>query len=371
MKIGIPKEIKNSEHRVALTPSGVNHLVERGHTVLVEASAGVGSGIQDEHYRAAGATIVGSAAEAWGEAELVCKVKEPIASEYAYLRDDLTLFTYLHLAADRPLTDALLEHGTTGIAYETVQLPQGGLPLLAPMSEVAGRLAPIAGAGALAKHLGGSGILLPGVPGVPPAKVTVIGAGIAGGHALQVAVGMRAEVTVLDISLPRLVRIDAEFGGRVRTVASSSYAIAEAVCESDLIIGAVLLPGARAPHLVSNALVAQAKPGSVLVDNSVVQGGCFEDTPPTTHHEPTYRVHDSIFYAVANMPGAFPVTSTHALTNATLPYLTALADFGWVEALRRDQAFAGGLNTTGGTLTNRGVGEAWSINYRDPAEIIA
>ena len=278
MKVGIPSEVKNREYRVALTPAGVHHLVGSGHDVLVQAGAGMGSAISDDDYRAAGAAVVGDAAEVWARSELVCKVKEPVASEYGYLRDDLVLFTYLHLAADRPATDALLAAGTTSIAYETVQLPDGSLPLLAPMSEVAGRLSTQVGAYHLMKNEGGSGVLLGGVPGVDAAKVVVLGGGVVGRHAAEIAVGMRADVAVLDLSLPRLREIDTVFGGRVRTVASSAYAVERELLDADLVIGAVLVTGARAPRLVSNELVSRMKPGSVLVDVAVDQGGCFEDT---------------------------------------------------------------------------------------------
>ena len=363
MRIGIPREIKNHEERVSVTPSGVNRLVAGGHEVLVETGAGVGSAIHDEQYEAAGARIVPDAATAWS-ADLVCKVKEPVAAEYGYLRDDLVLFTYLHLAADRPGTDALLTAGTTAIAYETVTLPDGSLPLLAPMSEVAGRLAAQVGAYHLMKNEGGRGVLLGGVPGVAPAKVVVIGGGVVGRQAATVAVGMRADVTMLDVSVPRLREIDAEFGGRVRTLASSAWAVERELVDADLVVGAVLVPGARAPHVVSNDLVARMRPGSVLVDVAVDQGGCFEDTHPTTHDEPTYRVHGSVFYAVANMPGAVPVTSTVALTNVTAPYLAALADRGWRRALGADPALAAGLTTHAGELCSEPVATAHGLPWR-------
>ncbi|GIG39497.1 alanine dehydrogenase [Cellulomonas phragmiteti] len=357
MQVGIPRETKNREYRVALTPAGVQHLVAAGHEVLVETDAGAGSAIDDDDYRAAGAVVVPTAADAWS-AELVCKVKEPVAGEYGYLRDDLTLFTYLHLAADRAATDALLAAGTTAIAYETVQLPDGSLPLLAPMSEVAGRLATQVGAYHLMRNEGGRGVLLGGVPGVDGAKVVVLGGGVVGTHAAQIAVGMRADVTVLDLSVPRLRELDELFGGRVRTLASSTWAIERELLDADLVIGAVLLPGARAPRLVSNELVARMRPGSVLVDVAVDQGGCFEATRATTHDDPTFLVHGSVMYCVANMPGAVPVTSTRALTNVTLPYLAALAGRGWRAAAAADPALAGGVTTHAGRLLNAGVGEA-------------
>lgn len=358
MKVGIPSEVKNREYRVAITPAGVHHLVASGHEVIVQAGAGVGSAISDEDYLAAGAAVVGDAAEVWARADLVCKVKEPVASEYGFLRDDLVLFTYLHLAADRPGTDALLAAGTTSIAYETVQLPDGTLPLLAPMSEVAGRLSTQVGAYHLMKNEGGSGVLLGGVPGVDAAKVVVLGGGVVGRHAAEIAVGMRADVAVLDLSLPRLRETDTVFGGRVRTVASSAYAVEREVLDADLVIGAVLVTGARAPRLVTNELVSRMKPGSVLVDVAVDQGGCFEDTRATTHDDPTFVVHGSVFYCVANMPGAVPVTSTRALTNVTLPYLSALADLGWEGATAALPSLGAGLTTHAGTLRNSAVAQA-------------
>ncbi len=358
MKVGIPREVKNREYRVAVTPAGVHRLSSAGHRVLVEAGAGTGSAIDDAQYVAAGAEIVPDAAEVWGSADVVCKVKEPVASEYGYLRDDLVLFTYLHLAADRPATEALLAAGTTSIAYETVRLPDGSLPLLAPMSEVAGRLATQVGAYHLMKNEGGRGVLLGGVPGVDGARVVVLGGGTVGFHAATIALGMRAEVTVLDLSVPRLRRLDVELGGAVRTVASSAWAVEEALLEADLVIGAVLVPGARAPRLVSNELVSRMRPGSVLVDVAIDQGGCFEDTRATTHDEPTYAVHGSVFYCVANMPGAVPVTSTRALTNVTMPYLGAIADRGWRAALADDPALAAGLTTHAGRLYSEPVADA-------------
>ncbi|WP_159501278.1 alanine dehydrogenase [Microbacterium sp. 18062] len=357
MRIGVPAEVKNHEYRVAVTPAGVHELVKHGHTVTVQTGAGAGSAIPDADFVAAGA-LLGDAAAAW-ENELVLKVKEPVAAEYGYLRDDLTLFTYLHLAADEPLVDALLAAGTTAIAYETVQLPDRSLPLLAPMSEVAGRLAVLAGGYHLLGSQGGRGVLLAGVPGVRPAKVTVIGGGIAGTNAIAQAVGLGADVTVLDLSLPRLRAIDDLYSGRVRTVASSAYEIDHAVLEADLVIGAVLIPGAKAPKLVSHELVLRMKPGSVLVDIAIDQGGCFEDSRPTTHDAPTYRVGDAILYCVANMPGAAAGTSTPALTNATLPYALALADKGWERAVADDAALAKGLSTVAGRIAGPGVAAAF------------
>ncbi|WP_309135000.1 alanine dehydrogenase [Cellulomonas sp.] len=370
MQIGVPRETKNREHRVAVTPAGVDRLVRAGHEVLVETGAGAGSHLPDADYERAGARVVATAAEAWS-APLVCKVKEPVPAEYGYLRDDLVLFTYLHLAADRPATDALLAAGTTAVAYETVQAPDGTLPLLAPMSEVAGRLATQVGAYHLmAGEGGGRGVLLGGVPGTAPAKVVVLGGGMVGTHATEIAVGMRADVTVLDLSVPRLRELDARFGGRVRTLASSAWAVEQELLTADLVVGAVLLPGARAPRLVSDDLVAAIRPGSVLVDVAVDQGGCFEGTHPTTHDDPTYRVHGSVFYCVANMPGAVPVTSTRALTAVTLPYLAALADRGWRAAVSDDPALAAGLTTHAGALLSSAVADAHGLRATPLATVL-
>jgi alanine dehydrogenase len=353
MRIGVPAEVKNHEYRVAVTPAGVHELVQHGHSVTVQAGAGAGSAIPDADFVAAGA-MLGTVDEAWA-ADLVLKVKEPVASEYAYLRPDLTLFTYLHLAADEPLVDALLAAGTTAIAYETVQLPDRSLPLLAPMSEVAGRMAVLAGGYHLLGSQGGRGVLLAGVPGVRAAQVAVIGGGMAGANAVAQAVGLGADVTVLDLSLPRLREIDDLYRGRVRTVASSAYEIERALLDADLVIGAVLIPGAKAPKLVSHDLVTRMKPGSVLVDIAIDQGGCFEDSRPTTHDAPTFRVGEAILYCVANMPGAAAGTSTPALTNATLPYALALADKGAQRAVADDPSLALGLSTVGGRLANANV----------------
>ncbi|MDZ5620087.1 alanine dehydrogenase [Nocardioides bizhenqiangii] len=371
MRVGVPKEVKNHEYRVAITPIGVNELVAHGHEVFIEAGAGAGSGIPDEEYAAAGASLLPSADEVWGTAEMVLKVKEPIAEEYHRMRPGLVLFTYLHLAADKPLTEELIKREVTAIAYETVQLPSGGLPLLYPMSEVAGCLAPQVGAHSLLKAQGGRGVLLGGVGGVANAKVVVIGAGVAGQNAANIALGMGADVTLLDTDLDKLRMSFWRYNNRVHGLASSKLAIEEQVKQADLVIGAVLIPGAAAPKLVSNALVAQMKPGSVLVDIAVDQGGCFEDTRPTTHADPTFPVHNSIFYCVANMPGAVPNTSTYALTNATLPYAVALADKGWQQACRGDHSLALGLNTHGGRLTNAPVGEAVGIESVELAEALA
>jgi alanine dehydrogenase len=362
VKVGVPKEVKNHEYRVAITPVGAHELTEHGHEVFVEKGAGAGSQIMDEEYVAAGAKILDSADEVWGNAEMVLKVKEPVAEEYHRLREGLTLFTYLHLAADKPLTEELVAKKTTAIAYETVQLPSGSLPLLYPMSEVAGCLAPQVGAHSLMKAQGGRGVLLGGVGGVANAKVVVIGAGVAGQNAANIALGMGADVTLLDTDLDKLRMSFWRYNNRVHGLASSALAIRQQVTEADLVIGAVLIPGAKAPKLVSNELVSRMKPGSVLVDIAVDQGGCFEDTRPTTHADPTYEVHNSVFYCVANMPGAVPNTSTYALTNATMPYTVALADKGWQQACRDDHSLALGLNTHAGQLTNAPVGEAVGID---------
>ncbi|MFD9670148.1 alanine dehydrogenase [Rhodococcus sp. NPDC059968] len=358
MKIGIPREIKNHEYRVAITPAGVHELVGRGHEVVIESGAGVGSSFADEDFKAAGAQILSSAVAVWGSTELLLKVKEPIAEEYARLRKDQVLFTYLHLAASKDCTDALLASRTTSIAYETVTAADGSLPLLAPMSEVAGRLAPLAGAYHLMRHGGGRGVLMGGVPGVRPAKVVVIGAGVSGKNAIAIAYGMQADVTVLDLSIARLREIDALYSGQVKTITSNSLELEQAVQGADLVIGAVLVPGAKAPTLVSNTLVSRMKPGSVLVDIAIDQGGCFEDSRPTTHAEPTYQVHDSVFYCVANMPVAVPRTSTYALTNATLPYVVALAEQGWEQATATVPGLVNVLSTHQGKLLSAEVAHA-------------
>ena len=364
MKVGVPKEVKNHEYRVAITPIGVHELTSHGHEVYIQKDAGVGSSIEDSEYVAAGATIVPTAEAAWGtdgDIDMVLKVKEPVAEEYSRMREGLTLFTYLHLAADKPLTEELLKRKVTGIAYETVQLPSGGLPLLYPMSEVAGCLAPQVGAYSLMKAQGGRGVLMGGVGGVANAKVVIIGAGVSGQNAANIALGMGADVTLLDTDLDKLRMSFWRYNNRVHGLASSRLTLEQQVIEADLVIGAVLIPGAAAPKLVSNELVSRMKPGSVLVDIAVDQGGCFEDTHATTHADPTYPVHNSIFYCVANMPGAVPNTSTYALTNATMPYAVALADKGWQQACRDDHSLALGLNTHAGSLTNGPVGEAVGI----------
>ena len=354
MLVGVPKEIKNSESRVALTPEGVSEFIRAGHQVVVEANAGVGSAIEDRDYLAAGAQIEPSADKIWNTADLILKVKEPIEVEYPRLRSGQILFTYLHLAASKSCTDALISSGTTAIAYETVEV-NGSLPLLAPMSEVAGRLATQVGASALQKPNGGRGVLLGGVPGVAPGRVLVIGGGVAGLNAAVVAMGMGADVTILDRSLSRLAYIDTMYQGRIKTLASSFHTIDREVRAADLVIGAVLVHGAKAPKLVTNGQVKAMKPGAVLVDIAIDQGGCFEDSQATTHAEPTYRVHDALFYCVANMPGAVPVASTYALTNATLPYALSLANNGWELACQKDPALAKGLNVHAGKIIYEAV----------------
>src|SRR6266704_1304334 len=358
MRIGIPAEVKNHEYRVAITPAGVRELVLNGHEIFVQAGAGTGSSITDAEYQAAGAQVLRTADDVWGTGDLILKVKEPIAEEYGRMRAGQVLFTYLHLAADKRLTEELLARKVTGIAYETVQTPDGALPLLAPMSEVAGRLAPQVGAATLMKAEGGRGVLMGGVPGVYAAKVVVIGAGVSGLNAAAIAVGMQAEVLPLDLNIDRLRAVDQIYRGQIQTVASNAFEIERAVLGADLVIGAVLIPGAKAPTLVTNELVSRMKPGSVLVDISIDQGGCFEDSHPTTHADPTYKVHESMFYCVANMPGDVPHTSAYALPNVTLPYAVELANRGWQAALRGDPALALGLNTHDGAVTNAAVAEA-------------
>ncbi len=370
VKVGIPREVKNHEYRVAITPAGVHELSRHGHDVFIETGAGLGSSITDEEFAHAGAKILGSADEVWGTGDLILKVKEPIAEEHHRMREGQTLFTYLHLAASKECTDALIDRKVTGIAYETVELADHTLPLLAPMSEVAGRLAPQAGAYYLMRAAGGRGVLMGGVPGVRPANVVVIGGGVSGQNATTIALGMQADVTLLDKSINKLRQLDAIYQGKLTTVASNSFEIEKAVLEADLVIGAVLVPGAKAPKLVTNEMVARMKPGSVLVDISIDQGGCFEDSRPTTHADPVYKVHNSVFYCVANMPGAVPHTSTYALTNVTLPYAVELANRGWREALKRDNALALGLNTFDGHVTYGPVAEAHGMPHVELASVL-
>jgi alanine dehydrogenase len=371
VKVAIPREVKNNEFRVAITPSGVHELTRHGHDVFVEHDAGVGSSIVDDDYVAAGAKILPDADATWAEGDLVLKVKEPVAQEYHRMREGQVLFTYLHLAADAPLTKELTRRKITAIAYETVELPDRSLPLLAPMSEVAGRLAPQVGAHTLMRAQGGRGVLMGGVSGVYAAKVVVIGAGVSGMNAAAIALGMQAEVLLLDRDISKLRHADAIYQGHCQTVASNAYEVERAVVDADLVIGAVLVPGAKAPTLVTNEQVSRMKPGSVLVDISIDQGGCFEDSHPTTHADPTYRVHDSVFYCVANMPGAVPHTSTYALTNVTLPYAVELADRGWRDALRHDHALGLGLNTHDGSVVYGPVAQAHGLEHVALDEVLS
>ena len=371
MLLGVPKEIKVHEYRVGLTPASVREAVEHGHEVLLQSGAGLGIGAEDDDYVRAGARIVADAAEVFAKAELIVKVKEPLAVERAQMRAGQVLFTYLHLAPDPEQCRDLMARGSVCIAYETVTQPGGGLPLLAPMSEVAGRMALQAGAHCLEKTYGGLGMLPGGVPGVPPAKVTILGAGTVGANAVRVAVGMGAQVAVLDRDIHRLRALDAEYGGRVTTVFSTRDTIERHVLNADLVIGAVLVPGAQAPKLVGRELVARMRPGAVLVDVAIDQGGCFETSHPTTHAEPTF-VHDGVIhYCVANMPGAVPRTSALALNNATLPYLLALADRGWVRALGNDPGLLNGLNVLRGRVTHRAVAEALGHDYHPAGDLLA
>ena len=372
MIIGVPSEIKTDEWRVALTPAGVRELSSAGHTVLVQRGAGDGSAMPDADYVRTGAKIVDDADDVWSSADLVCKVKEPVPEEFHRLaaRSDQTLFTYLHLAASRECTDALLAAGNAAIAYETVRKKDNTLPLLAPMSEVAGRMAPLMGAHHLMRPGGGRGVLVSGAPGVRCARVVVLGAGVAGFAAATIAVGMHSEVFVLDRNLDRLREVDHHFRGELETIASSEHAIEETCLDADIVIGAVLVVGARAPHLVSDALVEQMRHGSVLVDIAVDQGGCFESTRPTTHSDPTFEAHGSVFYCVANMPGAVPHTSTHALANATLPYVMRIADKGWQRAVEADQALAEGVNVVDGKIVFKPVADAHDLAYTPLAEVL-
>ena len=370
MRVGIPTEVKNNEFRVAITPSGIAELARRGHEVLVQSGAGEGSAITDSDVKAAGAQVVSTADEVWADADLILKVKEPMPQEYSRMRSGQMLFTYLHLAASRSCTEALLASGTTSIAYETVQTADGTLRLLAPMSEVAGRLSAQVGAYHLLRTHGGRGVLMGGVPGVEPAAVVVIGAGTAGYNAARVAHGMGAAVTIFDIDIDTLREVDHAFSGQVQTRYSTALELEAAVKRADLVIGAVLLPGGKAPTLVSNSLVAHMHPGAVLVDIAIDQGGCFEDSRPTTHDEPTFAVHETLFYCVANMPAAVPATSTVALTNATLPYVIDLADKGWRAACMSNPALAKGLSTHDGALLCQRVAADLALPFTDPVAML-
>lgn len=363
LRIGVPAEIKDHEYRVAITPPGVDELTRAGHQVLIERGAGLGSAIPDAEYVAAGAKMLERAEEVWEEADLLLKVKEPIEAEYPLLRQDQVLFTYLHLAASKACTLALAAAGTTALAYETVQRPDGVLPLLYPMSEVAGRMAPQVGAHYLERSAGGRGVLMGGVSGAHDAVVVILGAGVSGMNAAAVAVGMGGRTIMLDRDIDKLRRLDRLYQGRLQTVASNSYEVESAVLAADLVIGAVLIPGAKAPKLVTNELVGRMKPGAVLVDIAVDQGGCFESTRPTTHSDPVFPVHDTTFYCVANMPGAVPRTSTYALTNVTLPYVLEIARVGVVEAVRRDPTLAGGVNVARGHVTYAAIAQAHGLDY--------
>ncbi len=371
MIIGVPREIKDSEARVSVIPAGVKMLTDAGHKVLVETHAGAQSGFPDHEYQDAGAEIVGDVGHVWGNSDIVVKVKEPIEPEYAFFRDGLVLFTYLHLAPLPGLTDQLLKTKVIGIAYETVRDKQGTLPLLTPMSEVAGRMSVQVGAAYLEREHGGRGILLGGVPGVPPAHVTIVGGGIVGTNAARIALGFGAKVTLVDMNLNRLREIDDIFNGRVYTLSSNSYNLAHATREADLVIGAVLIPGATAPKIVTRAMVSKMKKGAVIVDVAIDQGGCVETARPTSHSDPSYTVDGVVHYCVTNMPGAVPHTSTLALTNATFPYLLRIANLGTREALKQDPGLAEGLNTWMGTLTHRGVGESQNKQWTAPAKVIA
>jgi alanine dehydrogenase len=364
MRIGVPREIKVHEYRVGLVPAGVRELTSAGHRVLIETGAGNGIGVDDAQYRAAGAAIAAGAAEVFQGADLVVKVKEPQPAECAMLRAGQVLFTYLHLAADPEQARGLMKSGATAIAYETVTGPKGTLPLLTPMSEVAGRMSIQVGAASLQKAAGGFGILLGGVPGVPPARVVILGGGVSGTHAAEMAVGLRADVTVVDRSVERLRELSTQFGAAIQTAYSTTETIERLVTNADLVIGAVLVAGGAAPKLVTRAMVKTMKPGAVLVDISIDQGGCFETSHPTTHADPTFVVEGVVHYCVANMPGAVPRTSTLALTNATLPYVRSLADLGWQAAFKRDPGLAAGLNVHAGEITHEVVARALGLKAR-------
>jgi alanine dehydrogenase len=369
VKIGVAKEIKSDEYRVALTPAGARELVQRGHEVTIETGAGVGSAFADDAYEAAGARIAG-VDDVWAESDLLLKVKEPIEQEYGRLREGLVLFTYLHIAADEPLTRALVDSGIAAVAYETVETPNGGLPLLAPMSEIAGRLAAQAGAYFLEKPLGGRGLLLGGVPGVAPGRVVVIGGGMVGYNAAVIAIGLGANVTILERSLDRMRHLEEILSGRVSLVMSSSLQIEESLRDADVVIGAVLIPGAVAPKLITREMVRGMKEGAVLADVAIDQGGCAETSRPTTHSEPVYTVDGVTHYCVANMPGAVPITSTKALTNATLPYVEAVADHGLAEAVARDPALAHGVNVLDGKITYEAVADAHGLDYQPLEDVL-
>jgi alanine dehydrogenase len=370
-KIGVPREVKDNEYRVAITPSGVRELSQAGHEVYVESGAGEGSALPDDSYRAAGARLLADPGDVWAAGEILLKVKEPEPAEYGRMRPGQVLFTYLHLAANRPCTQAILDAKVTAIAYETVGLPGRGLPLLAPMSEVAGRMAPQVGAHFLERYAGGRGILMGGAAGVHPARVVVLGAGVGGGSAAAIALGMQAEVWLVDRDLDRLRAADRHWHGNVRTVASNTYEIERAVAGADLVVGAVLVPGAKAPMLVTDAMVGAMRPGSVLVDLSVDQGGSFESSRPTTHSDPVFQVGPALYYGVANMPGAVPFTSTFALTNATLPYVVEVASGGWADAVRADPALAAGVTAVAGTLTSEPVARAHDLPHTCLASVLA
>ena len=370
MLVGIPKEVKDNEYRVAATPEGVRELVDAGHTVLIEEGAGLGSSLSEDRYKRAGAQFASSAADVWREAEMILKVKEPIAAEFELMREGQILFTYLHLAANPELTEALIGRRVEAVAYETVQLPDGRLPLLAPMSEIAGRMAPHVAARFLEKEAGGRGVLMGGVSGVRPARVLVLGCGMAGANAAWIAAGMEAEVIVVDRSLDKLRFIDQIQKGRVVTLMSDRLTLEQRVREADAVIGSVLVPGALTPKIVSEDMVASMRPGSVIVDIAIDQGGCFEDTRPTTHSDPTFPVHNSIFYCVANMPGAVPNTSTYALTNVTLPYALDIANRGLEDAVRDDPTLAAGVNVYAGSITNEGVAGAHDRPFVPLGELV-
>ena len=370
MIVGVPKEIKEQENRVALTPAGVDALVRAGHKVIVETNAGMGAGFSDEEYSELGAEILPEASKVWEQADMIMKVKEPLKSEYKYFRKDLIIFTYLHLAAEEELTKALVDSGAVAIAYETVQNPDRSLPLLTPMSEVAGRMAVQQGSIYLEKTRGGKGLLIDGVPGVPPAHVVVVGAGIVGTGAIRRAIGLGARVTVLDINVDRLRYLGEVFMGRLETLYSNNYNLTQAVKTADLVVGAVLIPGAKAPKLVTEEMVKLMEPGSVLVDVAIDQGGCMETTHPTTHADPIFMKHDVVHYAVANIPGAVPRTSTLALTNVTLPYAVRIANKGWKQALIDEEPLRKGANVLDGKIVYKSVAEAFNMPYTPVEEVL-